>query len=292
MTQSSRFRAQAAGLVLALLCGVATGQELTNSQDAPAVTAELAKLAGTWQLLYAETDGVAAPAERLAQIRITFTGATHTVRFGEQVIAAAIPFRLDPAATPARTEDRIHPTTGPDTTIRGIYRLEGDLLVSCVGQPDAPRPPEFRTEAGSGHTLRIFRRVREAEDARGRAIAAELGRLDGSWRVETRKLNGRAIPPTAFTGSVLTLDGGRFRMTEPSGDLAGFIVIDPTTDPSRMDVVYTEGRLRGRVTRALYRLGDQTYTFCFGVTNGDRPTSFDSPAGGGQGVDILKRVRP
>lgn len=293
MVRLRRSWIEAAGMVLA--CSVwgpvGQAQEAFVAQDAEAVRSELARFQGSWQLLYAETDGVAAPAERLAQIQVRFEGSSHTVRYGDQVVAEKIAFRIDPTRSPSWVEDRLPAEGGKESVIRGIYQLDGDLLISCVAQTDGPRPTAFDTKPQSGQTLRIFRRIRSSEDAKARAIAAEFDRLAGVWQVESRKLNGRTVPPTAFTGARLTLQADRFRMAEAAGELAGFNVIDPTTDPKRMDVVYTEGSLRGQVTRAIYRLGSDTYTFCFPVPNHERPTRFDATEGS-QGVDILKRVKP
>ena len=120
---------------------------------------ELARFQGTWQLVSAESDGEPAPEERVRQIRVTIQGNTHTVRFGDRVIAHDVSFEIDPAQSPKQVTDTIN--DGPDTGKRflGIYALEGDRLTSCVAPVGKARPTEFASRPGSGHTLRVFRRV-------------------------------------------------------------------------------------------------------------------------------------
>lgn len=84
-------------------------------------------------------------------------GDRHPVIIGGQEKVKDVPFVLNPSATPKTTEDHL-----PDgRVIRGIYELTGDTLRSCVAAPNAPRPTEFTAKAGTGQTLRVFRRVKE-----------------------------------------------------------------------------------------------------------------------------------
>src|SRR4051812_29627697 len=41
----------------------------------------------------------------------------------------------------------------------GIYSLDGDVLCYCVAPPGRPRPAEFATKKGDGHTLVVLKRV-------------------------------------------------------------------------------------------------------------------------------------
>jgi len=78
------------------------------------------------------------------------------------VVAAQVPFTVDPTTMPKSTEDTLVQARYTGKKIRGIHRLEGDKLTSCVGAIDAPRPTEFASKPGSGQTLRRFLRVKNA----------------------------------------------------------------------------------------------------------------------------------
>ena len=138
----------AASLVSALLVVVAPSDD--------AVKAELEKFQGTWQLVSAETDGKKAPEEQVKKIRVVIKGNKPSVFFGDDAVAKEISFVLDPTKKPKTTTDSL-----PDgKEILGIYELEGDTLRSCVAGVGKDRPTEFASQPGSGHTLRVFKRVK------------------------------------------------------------------------------------------------------------------------------------
>ena len=73
------------------------------------------------------------------------------------LIAKEISFTLDPLKKPKATDDIL-----PDgKMIHGIYQLDGDMLKSCVAAAGKERPAEFAAGAGTGHTLRVFKRVKK-----------------------------------------------------------------------------------------------------------------------------------
>ncbi|MFO0966294.1 MAG: TIGR03067 domain-containing protein [Gemmataceae bacterium] len=120
-----------------------------------AVKAELKKVEGTWQLVSAVKDGKATPEETVKMIRVVIKDGKHSVFFGDKAAVKEIPFAIDPSKNPKETTDTL-----PDgKQIKGIYKLEGDMLTSCVAETGKDRPTEFAARAGSGHTLRVFKRV-------------------------------------------------------------------------------------------------------------------------------------
>ncbi|MBI3407560.1 MAG: sigma-70 family RNA polymerase sigma factor [Planctomycetes bacterium] len=69
--------------------------------------------------------------------------------------------KIDPAKKPKEI-DLIYedgPTKGK--AIKGIYKLDGDLLTFCYGDLDKGRPTEFVSESGSGRLLTVHRREKE-----------------------------------------------------------------------------------------------------------------------------------
>ena len=138
-------------LILIALC--LTGADKPSEE---AVKKEMDRFQGTWQLVSAESDGKKLPDEQAKKIQVVIKGNKHTVSFDGKAIAKEIPFKIDPTTTPKSVEDQL-PDGG---VIRGIYELDGDTLKSCVAAVGKDRPKEFTGKAGSGQTLRVFKRVK------------------------------------------------------------------------------------------------------------------------------------
>jgi len=139
---------------LLITAGLALGADKPSDDQ---VKAEWAKLNGTWQLVSAENDGKKAPEDFVKKVRVVIKDGKHTVYIGDDAVVKEIPFAIDPAKKPKRATDTL-----PDgKQIHSIYELDGDTLKSCVAPPGKDHPKEFSGAAGTGNTLRVFKRVKE-----------------------------------------------------------------------------------------------------------------------------------
>jgi uncharacterized protein (TIGR03067 family) len=251
----------------------------------------LERFQGTWQLVHAESDGKSAPGDRVAQTRVTIKDSTHTVRFGDTVIVDAVPFVFDPTTTPPSTEDTVKTADG-EKKIRGIYNLAGDVFVSCVGPSDGDRPTEFKAPAGSGRTLRVFRRLGSEEQEA--AIAAELPRFEGTWAIESQAMKGQTLTAADLRGTQLVIEpDGHFVVVVPEGKLPGVFAVSPGASPKRIDIVLLGGNKPGNVVQGLYRLEGDTLTESVTPGGSERPSTMTSPAATDTHIlQVLKRQPP
>lgn len=142
------------GTLVLLSCIASVPTPIVQADDAFAD--ELKKFDGTWQLVSATKDGKETPEETVKKIRVIIKDGKHTVQFGDETIAKEIAVTIDPKKNPKTTVDML-----PDgKTIKGIYKLEGDMLTSCVAEIGKDHPKEFAAKPGTGHTLRVFKRVK------------------------------------------------------------------------------------------------------------------------------------
>jgi uncharacterized protein (TIGR03067 family) len=257
---------------------------MASADEPDARAKEREAFRGSWALIYAETDGKPADAEAIAGVVVTFDGETHSVRKGDHVFHNGMPFTIDAAASPKAVEDQI----GGGKVIRGIYRIEGDTLLSCVGAVDAERPEAFGTKEGSGRTLRIFRRLRGEGDAKARAIADEEKAFEGTWVFESLEIGGKALPAELLKGSTMLCEADRFTMTDGLATHAGRFVVDPAASPKTIDVIFTEGPNRGHIARGVYTLEGDTYTIAVGMAGAARPSKVEGGPGG-HAFEVLKR---
>jgi uncharacterized protein (TIGR03067 family) len=143
-------RTNALGLVAVLVVTTA------SFADEDGIKAELRCLEGTWQLVSATKDGKETPKDVVKKIRVVIKDNKHSVYSGNEIVAKEIPFTLDPKKKPKTTTDKL-----PDgKELNGIYNLDADTLISCVAELGKDRPSEFAAKPGSGHTLRVFKRVK------------------------------------------------------------------------------------------------------------------------------------
>lgn len=130
---------------------------LTASRGIPAQGAK-SETEGTWEIISLERDGKEVKPQK--DTKLIVTGATFVVKVGDKVIAAGTG-KLDPTKKP-KTIDTVY-TEGSDKgkSFKGIYQLDGDTLKFCrPGSPDSDRPTEFKTTAGRGGFVSVYRRVK------------------------------------------------------------------------------------------------------------------------------------
>jgi uncharacterized protein (TIGR03067 family) len=149
--------------VLVLTAGLLLGAD----RPRPALRAELQRLQGEWQLVYAEVDGQAVPADSYQGERSVIRGDQLTViKAGEVLGRATVAF--DPTTEPKTFVETIAEGAYKGQKFHGIYELEGDTLRSCAASADRERPRDFTTR--SGEKLFVSQRVkpRRATRAPGR----------------------------------------------------------------------------------------------------------------------------
>ena len=145
--------------VAAAVAGVGWTAAVEDDKEA-AYTKELEKLAGTWQLVASEKDGVQAPEADLKQSKYIITGDKYTVeRAGKTVQEGWI--CIDPARKPKGID--VYPTKPEGKVEMGIYEWDGeDKLKVCTADPgtEQTRPRLFTTTRGTGHVLTVGHRVK------------------------------------------------------------------------------------------------------------------------------------
>lgn len=257
----------------------------------PEVLRALGALQGTWVMVSATNDGKSVAGEEARKVTVTILGSTHTVRIDGQVVAHDVALEVDPTTTPASTTETVLDGPGKGAVIRGIYRLEGDALTSCVAAAEHERPTAFDAGPGTGRALRVFRRVRDAH-APGARDGLEHLRFEGTWGFASVAVDGKPAPPGTFRDARLTLRGTRFVWLDAKGTFHGAYAVDADAAPKTIDVTFTDGPEAGHTLLGVYTLDGDDHRVCFAPAGKPRPRALDAPPGGGLMVNALKRLAP
>jgi uncharacterized protein (TIGR03067 family) len=134
----------------------AAGKELPPPDFSKGNTAELAKLQGTWAMVSAERDGQPMPRSSITGAKRIAKGDETTVLINGAVFLSAR-MSVDPSRKPKAIDYLITSGTNRGKTQLGIYELDGGRLTLCFAKPNKDRPRDFSADAGSGHTLSVWK---------------------------------------------------------------------------------------------------------------------------------------
>jgi uncharacterized protein (TIGR03067 family) len=73
--------------------------------------------------------------------------------------------------------------------------------------------------------------------------------------------------------------------------IATTIKLDPGKSPKAMDITFTEGESKGKVSLGIYKIEDDRLTICRAAPGTDRPSEFASKPGSGHTLMVYERVK-
>ena len=115
---------------------------------------------GRWKLMHGEQNGQEEPAEDRESSQLEIIGDQHSVTVGDSVMKGS--HKLDPSQSPMAIDST--DTAGPfeNLSLKGIFKLEGDVFTVCFAAPDAERPAEFTTKDGKAVMMHVWKRLPDA----------------------------------------------------------------------------------------------------------------------------------
>jgi uncharacterized protein (TIGR03067 family) len=248
---------------------------------------ELERLQGSWSMLSATTDGKDVPEETARRVTVGILGSSHSVRVGGKVVSRDVGFEVDPTANPKAVTDTVPAGQGRRAVVRGIYKLDGDALTTCMAAAGHDRPTSFDAGPGTGRTLRVFRRDPDARDPSA-ADGLEHLKFEGTWAFESFRVAGKLLPIEPFREARLTLKGDRFISVDSRGTIHGTFKADAESSPKMIDVTYTDGPDAGQTLLGVYTLDGDTYRVSFAPLGMPRPAKLDEAGGT---VSVLRKLK-
>lgn|SRR5262245_16131966 len=127
------------------------------------VMREMIKFQGTWNVESQETNGKAAPASDVKGRTIFFGGELFILRKGAELLQVGVT-KIDPTKNPPTINATVTKGLYQGETMLGIYQFDGDQLKVCFEIEGVNRPTDFKTAAGEGRFVAVYRRVPPAAD--------------------------------------------------------------------------------------------------------------------------------
>jgi uncharacterized protein (TIGR03067 family) len=108
------------------------------------------------------------------------------------------------------------------------------------------------------------------------AAKKDLGRLQGVWIMHAMEVNGMNVAPERLQSAVLTVKGDRYEVRVKDKVTNTFTLsLHPAKDPKELDMTALEGANKDKVHRAIYKIEQDTFTFCRGLApDQERPNQF------------------
>ena len=132
------------------------------SADDASAKDDLAKLRGTWLTVSLVNDGKTlvdekTPPKEGPATKLVYDGKTWMVKVGDKTVATG-KFKIDDAKSPKDIDILDESGVKNEKTKLGIYEIDGDTYKFCLAPAGKPRPTEFTSKEGSGHSLGVSKR--------------------------------------------------------------------------------------------------------------------------------------
>jgi uncharacterized protein (TIGR03067 family) len=125
-------------------------------------TGEFAKLQGTWLTVSLVHDGKTlvdekTPPKQGPMTKLAYEGNKWMVKVGDKTVASGLT-KIDATKMPKELDVMDESGMINDKTKFAIYELDGDTYKYCIAPDGKPRPTEFASKPGSGHSLIVSKR--------------------------------------------------------------------------------------------------------------------------------------
>ena len=149
----------------ATLLTIVAAALLSAGADAP--PDDMTKLQGAWVTVSIVDEGKAVfdqhnPPTTGPIAKVEYEGTKWMVKVGDKTVAIGT-FKLDTSKSPKELDVMDESGERNEKTKLAIYELDGDTYRYCIARAGQPRPTEFKSVAGSGHSLIVSRREKRPE---------------------------------------------------------------------------------------------------------------------------------
>jgi erythromycin esterase len=124
------------------------------------------------------------------------------------------------------------------------------------------------------------------------AIKKDIDRFQGTWQVVSLNQEGENRPLAGPFANLQAVVKGENRILRAGETILAQsrYRIDPLAQPPAIDVVLSDGAMRGQTMLGIYEINGDRLRLCLGPAGGERPCEFAPKAGSGHVLQELKRA--
>lgn len=234
---------------------------------------DLAKFQGSWELVSGERDGKKLSEEETKKTKTIYEGEKFQFpdAFG---MTQKGTIKLDPSKNPKWVDST---DAAKGAVSLGIYEFtdEGNRRV-CFAPPGKPRPTEFSSKPGSGHSYLIWKR-------------ADADAIQGVFTMLSGEVKGEKLSEQTVKTAKLVLEGNKHTVHVGDDVIVGTSRMDSGKNPKEIDSTDTEGPNKGQKYLGIYKFENGVYTVCFAAPGKDRPKEFTTKSGTGEMIHVWKK---
>jgi len=129
------------------------------AQEKGADKKELKKFQGKWVPVSVTVDGKTEEEDEIKDRSMVIKGEKATFMYKDKERGTAS-LKIDRSKTPAHIDSTYEDGPAKGTTLKGIYKIEGDRLTICYGGIGKDRPTDFASKPGSGTILVVQKKAK------------------------------------------------------------------------------------------------------------------------------------
>ena len=253
------------------------------------MTPDAARMEGVWRFDFVEVDGTRKPEPPFATNKVIM------LKDGRFVITQGSQFthgvmKIDSTKKPKQYDSTITRGTAKGLTFSCIYELDGDSLKLCGSYRGGDRPGDFVTGPGSGLVMQVLKREKQNVQDALREVAQK--ELFGSWQGISCTRDGSPESGEDSKKMRVAFDpDGKITVVEGDGvSHSASTTIDALVDPLAIDIVYTDGKMKGQIWLGIATIDGDSLTICRAMPGKTRPTEFRSDPGSGRTLVTWHRL--
>jgi uncharacterized protein (TIGR03067 family) len=120
----------------------------------------------------------------------------------------------------------------------------------------------------------------------------DIEKWQGEWRVASMENNGQLAPPDSVKKITLTVTGTDYHFKNGPIHERGTYKFHADKNPKELDIVVGDGKDKGKVHLAIYKVDADELVICLDGANRKRPKELSGKFGSGCVLEVWRRSKP